>query len=60
MKYFYLPILRLWNTRKPNAQWPQRYMIDWCKDPLSHPDIDQMSERERADLQFDPHCIKSE
>ena len=25
---------------------------DWQRDPLSHPDIAAMSERERADLQF--------
>lgn len=32
----------------------------WCRDPLSHPDIQSMSERERADLQFDPRQIRSE
>lgn len=33
---------------------------DWCKDPLAHPDIRVMSERERADLQFDRGPIKSD
>jgi hypothetical protein len=27
---------------------------DWRRDPLSHPDIQAMSERERSDLPFDP------
>ena len=32
----------------------------WARDPLSHPDISRMSERERADLQFRPECVRSE
>ncbi len=38
----------------------QDQMSDWCRDPLSHPDIRRMSERERADLQFNPRYFKSE
>ena len=29
----------------------------WWRDPLSHPDIARMSERERADLPFDPGAL---
>lgn len=32
----------------------------WCRDPLSHPDIEAMSERALADLPFDPGTIISE
>jgi hypothetical protein len=34
--------------------------IQWRQDPLSHPDIRSMSERERADLQFNPEIVDSE
>ncbi|PLL10081.1 hypothetical protein C0V75_22255 [Tabrizicola sp. TH137] len=30
---------------------------DWADDPLSHPDIFRMTERERADLPFDPPTL---
>lgn len=30
----------------------------WARDPLAHPDIARMSERERADLPFDPSTIR--
>lgn len=33
---------------------------DWRRDPLSHPDLQVMSERELADLPFDPGAIVSE
>lgn len=33
---------------------------DWNRDPLSHPDLEIMSERELADLPFDPETIVSE
>ncbi|MGJ8532319.1 MAG: hypothetical protein ACSHYC_09055 [Alphaproteobacteria bacterium] len=33
---------------------------DWSRDPLSHPDLQAMSERELADLPFDPGTIVSE
>ena len=29
----------------------------WWRDPLSHPQIARMSERERADLPFDPRRV---
>lgn len=32
----------------------------WRRDPLSHPDLHAMSERELADLPFDPGAIVSE
>jgi len=34
--------------------------LQWRNDPLSHPDIQKMSERERADLQFNPGCVELE
>jgi hypothetical protein len=36
---------------------PEEY---WSRDPLSHPDIAKMSERERADLQWAPEKVVSE
>lgn len=30
----------------------------YLRDPLRHPDIARMSEREKADLPFDPYAIK--
>lgn len=30
----------------------------WARDPLSHPDIARMSERERGDLPFDPRAFR--
>ena len=33
-----------------------RKTVDFWKDPLSHPSIARMSERERADLPFDRTC----
>ena len=32
--------------------------IPYRNDPLSHPDIARMSEREKADLPFDPRAIE--
>lgn len=32
--------------------------ITYRNDPLSHPDISRMSEREKADLPFDPRAIE--
>ena len=43
-------ILRLGRVRPDDDKW-------W-RDPLSHPDIQAMSERQRADLPFDPHKIR--
>ncbi|MCB1394662.1 MAG: hypothetical protein H6898_07925 [Rhodobacter sp.] len=31
----------------------------WWRDPLFHPDIARMSERERADLPFDPAALSA-
>lgn len=39
------------------ARAQRRQERSWRRDPLSHPDIQRMSERERADLQFMPCCI---
>ncbi|EFL90889.1 hypothetical protein R2A130_2557 [Ahrensia sp. R2A130] len=33
---------------------------NWRRDPLSHPAIQQMSERERADVPFDPDSFEAE
>ena len=30
----------------------------WARDPLSHPDIARMSERERGDLPFDSRAFR--
>jgi hypothetical protein len=35
------------DKRRPGAQWSE-----WLRDPLAHPDLDAMSERELADLPF--------
>jgi hypothetical protein len=35
------------DKRRPGAQW-----AEWLRDPLAHPDLDAMSERELADLPF--------
>lgn len=43
------------DRRKARAEAHARAL--WGRDPLSHPDIARMSERERADLQFLPSCI---
>ncbi|MDF0599971.1 hypothetical protein P1J78_04435 [Psychromarinibacter sp. C21-152] len=32
--------------------------LQWRRDPLSHPDIQAMSERELADLPFAPHGLR--
>ncbi len=32
----------------------------WERDPLSHPAIRQMNERQRADLPFEAKCVCSE
>ncbi|MCV3272485.1 hypothetical protein [Roseobacter sinensis] len=34
--------------------------LRYARDPLSHPDIARMSERERADLPFCPARVRSE
>lgn len=37
----------------------RRTLPQWWRDPLSHPDIARMSERERADLPFDPAALEA-
>lgn len=34
--------------------------VRWRRDPLSHPDLRRMSQRELADLPFDPHAVDPE
>ena len=34
--------------------------MNWHRDPLSHPEIQAMSERERADLPFNPIRVHPE
>ncbi|MDD9721187.1 hypothetical protein PVW51_10795 [Sulfitobacter sp. PR48] len=46
------------DRRKARAEAHARAL--WGRDPLSHPDIARMTERERADLQFQPSCIAPE
>ena len=33
---------------------------DWARDPLSHPDLRRMSQRELADLPFDANALERE
>lgn len=59
-------VLRLWQiTRKGRAErtTDARTSVDqlaWARDPLSHPDLQKMSEVEKADLQFQPKKVLSE
>ena len=38
--------------RKPAGAPEQAGVPEWIRDPLAHPDLDAMSERELADLPF--------
>jgi hypothetical protein len=38
--------------RKPAGATEQTRVPEWIRDPLAHPDLDAMSERELADLPF--------
>jgi hypothetical protein len=59
MRLFQLPSLKLVILRhRANCPLDDRQM-QWLRDPLSHPDILLMSERDRADLQFDASRIKA-
>lgn len=59
------PLLRLlpvWRDVSPAERSPTRAAplpcACWARDPLSHPDIARMSERERGDLPFDPRAFR--
>jgi hypothetical protein len=49
-------ILAFFHSLKPDI----RPEIVWRRDPLAHPVIARMTERERADLPFCPDLIASE
>jgi hypothetical protein len=51
--------LRLWSGRRA-AVASCAADTHWKRDPLSHPDIRRMPERDRADLPFDPHRLDAE
>ena len=58
MKHILISCLKFL-TESQSQKNPNRDQTkDWCKDPLAHPEISVMSERERADLQFDRGKIK--
>lgn len=48
MKMFYIPGLH----PRPTRQTETEPTAAWWRDPLSHPALDAMSERELADLPF--------
>ena len=60
MKHTLISYLKHLTGHRPQEQLLQDQMADWRRDPLAHPDIRRMSERERADLQFNPRCVKYE
>jgi hypothetical protein len=39
---------------------PRAREAGWHRDPLAHPVLQQMSERELADLPFNPRCISAD
>jgi hypothetical protein len=45
-----ISILQALSTATPNDDSERRAL--WLRDPLAHPDLDMMSERELADLPF--------
>jgi hypothetical protein len=43
------------------ASWQRKAdRTQWRRDPLSHPDIAVMSERQRADIYFNPEFVEAE
>lgn len=60
MKQCLISRIRQVFSRWSQEQKSQDAMAGWRRDPLSHPDIRRMSERERADLQFDPNRVTPE
>jgi uncharacterized protein YjiS (DUF1127 family) len=45
-----ISILRGLSIKPSDADWERR--AEWLRDPLAHPALDAMSERELADLPF--------
>jgi hypothetical protein len=60
MEHTFFSYLNQLIERQFGEQKPQDPLSHWRRDPLAHPDIKRMTERERADLQFNPHCIARE
>jgi len=52
--------LKTWmkRLRRPVGRRPEDDGYEaWCRDPLSHPQLRNLSERQLADLPFDPKAI---
>jgi hypothetical protein len=49
-----MKIISIWRhlSTVPHASDEVERQAEWMRDPLSHPDIDAMSERQLADLPF--------
>ena len=60
MKHILEKYLKILTERQPQKIPNRDQLEDWFKDPLAHPDIQVMSERQRADLQFDRGQTKSD
>jgi len=60
MKLVKLSFVRSLRAHDGAKQRKDMNTTQWHRDPLSHPDIARMSERERADLQFIPGAVKPE
>jgi len=54
LKYFYMKIRRFWKTQTVRKDTG----CAWDADPLRHPALQRMSQRELADLPFEPHRIR--
>ena len=51
-------LIRLGAAQRRQSGRSTGFALDYSRDPLSQPEIAKMSERERADLPFDPYRIK--
>lgn len=52
MKKITIPFLTAIGFARPPRQRREE-LVQWLRDPLSHPDLEAMSEREIADLPFE-------
>lgn len=59
MYTYFTKLQKIWTARSEEKSKLRQSHL-WGRDPLAHPDIAVMSERERADLQFIPECIEPE
>jgi len=49
---FLISTLRQFHRLPAHAERDAQARLQWCRDPLSHPVLDGMSERELGDLPF--------